>query len=236
MEIDLRQRPRVLLVEDDASIRSALELALTGEGYQVRATPDGSTIDKVATQFRPDLAILDIRLAVGPDGYTVARQLRSGSDLPVLFVTAADSLEERLAGFEAGGDDYIVKPFAMAELLARVQALLRRSGRVESAVRQIGDLVIDDHARVVTRGGATLHLTRREFDLLSALTKHPGRVLSRLQLLNMVWGSTYGKNLIEVNMSTLRRKLEAHGPRLVHTVRGVGYVVRTDVESRGGDS
>jgi two-component system OmpR family response regulator len=236
MEIDLRQRARVLLVEDDASIRSALELALTGEGYQVRATSDGSTIDKVATQFRPDLAILDIRLPVGPDGYTVARQLRSGSDLPVLFVTAADSLEDRLAGFEAGADDYIVKPFAMAELLARVQALLRRSGRVESAVRQIGDLVIDDHARVVTRAGATLNLTRREFDLLSALTKHPGRVLSRLQLLNMVWGSTYGKNLIEVNMSTLRRKLEAHGPRLVHTVRGVGYVVRTDPESSGGAS
>lgn len=222
------QKARVLVVEDDTPIRSALEVALQTEGYEVRTLPDGSVIKQVAAEFRPDLALLDVRLPVGPDGYAMARLLREGSDLPVLFLTAADGLDDRLAGFDAGADDYLVKPFSMAELLARVQALLRRSGRLSSAVWQIDDLVVDDAARTVVRGSNRIDLTRTEYGLLSALAQNPGQVLTKVQLLTQVWGfDAYDTNLVEVHMSALRRKLEAHGSRLVHTIRGVGYVLRT---------
>lgn len=218
---------RVLVVEDDQPIRSALDVALRGEGYEVRAEPDGTAIDKVAAQFRPDLAILDVRLPAGPDGYGLARILRGSNDMPVLFLTAADGIEDRLAGFRAGGDDYLVKPFSMAELLARAQALLRRAGRLASPVWQVGDLVIDDGARAVVRAGEKLDLTRTEYELLSALAQHPGQVLSRVQLLTQVWGfDAPDSNLVEVHLSALRRKLEAHGPRLIHNLRAVGYVLR----------
>jgi DNA-binding response OmpR family regulator len=157
----------------------------------------------------------------------MARLLRGSSDLPLLFVTAADSVHARLEGFNAGGDDYLVKPFSMAELLARIHALLRRTGRLASDVRQIADLVIDEGARTVMRAGIAVPLTRTEFDLLDALAQRPGQVLSKIQLLTRVWGfEAYGANLVEVHVSALRRKLEAHGPRLLHTVRGTGYVLR----------
>ena len=143
------------------------------------------------------------------------------------MLTDADTVEERLEGFDAGADAYLVKPCSMAELLARVQDLLRRTGRLSSAVRQIGDIVIDDAARTVIRGGQTVELTRTEYDLLAVLAKHQGQVLSKVQLLTQVWGfDAYDVNLVEVHMSSLRRKLEAHGPRLIQTVRGVGYVLR----------
>ncbi len=222
-----RQKPRVLVVEDDRPIRSALEVALRGEDYEVEALPDARAVQAAAEQFRPDLAILDVRLPDGPDGYTAARVLRSGSDIPILFLTAADGVDDRLAGFDAGADDYMSKPFSMAELLARTRALLRRSGRLSSAALQVGDVVIDDAARAVVRNGALLDLTRTEYDLLSVLAQHPGQVLSKVQLLTQVWGfDAYDANLVEVHMSSLRRKLEAHGPRLIQTVRGVGYVLR----------
>lgn len=221
------QKARVLVVEDDDPIRSALDVSLRGEGYEVRAEPDGTRLQEVAEAFRPDLAVLDVRLPAGPDGYAMARILRATSDLPVLFLTAADGLDDRLAGFEAGADDYMVKPFSMAELLARVQALLRRAGRLASAVRQVGDVVIDEGARVAMRNGNKLDLTRTEYELLAMLTGHPGQVLSKTQLLTQVWGfDAYDANLVEVHMSALRRKLEAYGPRIVHTVRGAGYVLR----------
>ena len=223
----LSQRPRVLVVEDDTPIRLTLEVALRGEGYEVRAEPDGRGLEALAATFRPDLAVLDVRLPVGPDGYAMAVLLRRSSDVPLLFLTAADAVEDRLAGFQAGADDYLVKPFSMAELLARAQALLRRAGRLSSSTWQVGDLVVDDGARSVARAGTRLELTRTEYDLLAVLVQHVGKVLSKTQLLTSVWGfDAYDGNLVEVHVSALRRKLEQAGPRVIHTVRGAGYVLR----------
>ena len=223
----LSQRPRVLVVEDDTPIRLTLEVALRGEGYEVRAEPDGRGLEALAATFRPDLAVLDVRLPVGPDGYAMAVLLRRSSDVPLLFLTAADAVEDRLAGFQAGADDYLVKPFSMAELLARAQALLRRAGRPSSSTWQVGDLVVDDGARSVARAGTRLELTRTEYDLLAVLVQHVGKVLSKTQLLTSVWGfDAYDGNLVEVHVSALRRKLEQAGPRVIHTVRGAGYVLR----------
>ncbi|HSH60668.1 MAG TPA: response regulator transcription factor [Acidimicrobiales bacterium] len=220
-------KPRVLVVEDDPPIRSSLDITLRGEGYEVRAEADGSAIRRVSEEFRPDLAILDVHLPVGPDGCGIARRLREVSDLPLLFLTAADSHEQRRAGFDAGADDYLIKPFSMDELMWRVKALLRRSGRQSSPVRQVGDIILDEEARTVLRSGEALDLTRTEYRLLETLTSHPGHVLSKTQLLTQVWGfDAYDTNLVEVHMSSLRRKLESHGTRLIHTVRGMGYVLR----------
>ena len=221
------QPPRVLVVEDDQPIRAALDVALRGEGYAVLALPDGDRLTAKVDDYRPDLALLDVRLGDGPNGYELAAGLRRRSTMPILFLTAADAVEDRLAGFEAGGDDYLIKPFSMAELLARVRALLKRSGRLSSASWQVGDLVMDEDARTVVRAGVSLDLTRTEFEMLAVLVRHVGKVLSKTQLLTQVWGfDAYDANLVEVHMSALRRKLEAAGPRIVHTVRGAGYVLR----------
>jgi two-component system, OmpR family, response regulator len=221
--------PRILFVEDDHAVRETVAAALESEGYEVQAEADGMRIEQVARGFRPDLAVLDIRLPVGPGGLSMARMLRSISDLPIMFLTAADEVEDRLAGFDAGADDYLVKPFSVSELLARIKALLRRSGRLISTTWQLADLVVDEEARTVLRNGRTLDLTRTEFDLLVALGSKPGRVMSKTQLLTTVWGfSEYDPNLVEVHVSSLRKKLESdHSPRLIQTVRGVGYVLRT---------
>lgn len=218
----------MLVVEDDDAVREAVAAALRGAGYEVRDEVDGLGIDRAVHAFRPDLAILDVRLATGPSGLSIARRLRRDADIPIVFLTAADSVQDLLAGFDAGADDYLSKPFAVAELLARVKALLRRSGALSSASWQVGDLVVDEEAWTAVRGDRTLELTRTEFDLLVALGAKPGRVLSKTQLLSTVWGmEVYDPNLVEVHVSSLRRKLEAEGqPRLVHTVRGAGYVLR----------
>lgn len=219
---------RVLVVEDEAAVRHALELAFRGEGYNVRAEADGSALQEVTDEFRPDVAVLDVRLPTGPDGYAMARMLRARDDLPVLLLTAADSLENRLSAFEAGADDHVAKPFSTAELLARTQALLRRAGRLVPAVLAVGDVVIDDATRTVRRADVDIELTRTEYDLLSLFARHTDQILSKQQLLVQLWGfDAYASNVIEVHMSALRRKLEALGPRLIHTVRSVGYVLRT---------
>ena len=221
------ERARVLVVEDDPSLRRAVEVALRGEGYAVQGVDTGVGIERVARQFAPDLGVLDVRLPDGPDGHEVARVLRATGDVPVLFLTAADSLHERLAGFEAGADDYVVKPCPMAELLARVQAVLRRSGALGPSVRRVGDLVVNEDERRATRADRPLRLTGMEFELLAVLARHAGRVVSKAHLLGRVWGGPVCQpNVVEVHMSGLRRKLEAHGPRLIHTVRGAGYLLR----------
>ena len=218
-----------MIVEDDAPIRQALEVAFEAEGYEVRSEPDGTEVSDVAERFRPDLAILDVRLPHGPDGHQLVRMLRSrGTPVAVLMLTAADRLEDRLEGFDAGADDYVIKPFLMAELLARARALLRRSGAVSAAEFAYDDIVLDETTRTVTRGGTEIELTRTEYELLAVLLRHPRQVLSKHQLLTQVWGfETFEQNRVEVHMSALRRKLEAEGPRVVQTVRGIGYILKS---------
>lgn len=219
--------PRILVVEDDRVLRDAIAAALRNEGYEVRSTSRSTRAARLVAEHRPDLAVLDVRFPEGPDGFEIARELRSGSDAPIVFVTAAETLDDRLAGFEVGGDDYLVKPFAMPELLARVRVQLRRSGRTTTQVLRVADVVVDELGQTVTRAGEPIELTPTEFDLLAAFARRPGQVLSKERLLALVWDfDAYDPNLVEVYVSALRRKLEAHGPRLVHTVRGAGYVLR----------
>lgn len=221
-------QPRILLVEDDVSLRSAVGSSLRSEGYAVEAIADSRGFDEALRTFRPDLVILDVRLPVGPDGFALARRMRAESDVPLLFLTAAGHEADRLAGFQAGGDDYVVKPFSMAELMARILALLRRSGRLQSVVTEVGDLVVDPAARQATRAGRALDLTPTEFDLLHALATRRGTAVSKERLLALVWDfDIYDRNVVEVHVSALRRKLEDHGPRLIHTVRGAGYRMGT---------
>lgn len=220
-------RPRILVVEDDQAIRRSLEVALRRAGYEVRAEPDGLGLAQALREHPPDAAILDVRLPEGPDGFAIARRLRRNADLPILFLTAADDLSDRLAGYESGGDHYMVKPYEIDELLARVKALLRRAGRDSDPVWRVGDLVVEASTRTVARGGTKVDLTRTEYQLLVVLAQEAGHVVSKEQLLFRVWGfDAYDTNLVEVHLSSLRRKLEAHGPRLVHTIRRVGYVLR----------
>ncbi len=219
--------PRLLVVEDDAAVREGLSAALSGSGYSVRSEPDGTALSSTVASYRPDLAILDVRLPRGPDGFDLGAWLRAETGIPIVYLTAADALGDRLRGFDVGADDYLVKPFSMAELLARVRAVLRRGGRVTSATFEIRDVLIDEANSLVRRAGEVIELTKTEFDLLCVMAREPGRVFSKVQLLSMVWGfDQYEPNLVEVHMSGMRRKLEAHGPRIVHTERGEGYVVR----------
>lgn len=221
------REPLILVVEDDASVRSLLTDVLEGEGYEVVAQANAKNLNRTLRRLSPDLAILDVGLPDGPDGYTVARALRRHSLAPILFLTGRDSVADRLAGFDAGGDDYLVKPFAVEELSVRVRALLRRALRQGRPAVKVADLVVDDAKRTITRGGKELQLTPREYRLLVALAARAGQPVTKVELLAEVWGdANHDPNVVEAHMSGLRRKLEAEGPRLVHTLRGVGYVLR----------
>src|ERR1700722_6760533 len=213
--------PRGVLVEDEETGSSAIERALRREGITVTSFSDCPEPSEVLAAA-PDLAVLDVLLPSG-DGFELARQLRAARDLPIVFLTARDAVEDRLSGFEIGADDYLVKPFRLEELLARVRAVLRRTGRLGAAI-EAGDVVVDEQAGRATRAGSPLELTPTELRLLAYLVRQRGLVLSKHQLLTQVWGyEAYDPNVVEVNVSALRRKLEAHGPRIVETIRGLGY-------------
>lgn len=223
---------RILVVDDDRAVRDSLRRSLTFNGYQVDLAVDGlDALEKVAAA-RPDALVLDVMMP-RLDGLEVCRRLRStGDDLPILVLTARDSVSERVAGLDAGADDYLPKPFALEELLARLRALLRRTAMEageESEAMEFADLSLDPVTREVTRGDRSISLTRTEFSLMEMLMMNPRRVLTRSRILEEVWGYDFptSGNALEVYVGYLRRKTEAEGEsRLIHTVRGVGYVLR----------
>ena len=214
--------PRVLVVEDSVAIREMVVEALADAGYVSGGRAHGGGLEDVLVAFRPDVVVLDVMLP-GRDGFALIDVVRGYGDTGIVLLTARDALEDRLRGLDSGADDYVVKPFEIAELLSRVAAVLRRRGRVSSAI-QLGDLVLDVEASTASRAGAVLDLTATELRLLCYLADQRGRVVSKDQILAAVWGyDAYDPNLVEVHISALRRKLEAHGPRMLHTVRGIGY-------------
>ncbi|WP_275561475.1 response regulator transcription factor [Streptomyces sp. 5-6(2022)] len=231
------QPARILIVDDEPAVREALRRSLVFEGYATETAVDGlDALDKVGS-YDPELIVLDV-LMPRMDGLTAARRLRAtGVTLPILMLTARDTVGDRVTGLDAGADDYLVKPFELDELLARIRALLRRSSYAaqqgtalpEGDVLTFGDLRMDLTTREVARGGRRVELTRTEFTLLEMFLAHPRQVLTREQILKAVWGFDFepSSNSLDVYVMYLRRKTEAGGePRLVHTVRGVGYVLR----------
>ena len=220
----------MLVVEDDRDIADVLRRSLGMDGYEVRLSADGEAALADAPDFAPDAVVLDLGLPK-LDGVDVCRRLRADGDVPILMLTARDALDARVAGLDAGADDYLVKPFERAELLARLRALLRRRPPRGSAYVVAGDLRVNPDTREATRGDRDLELTSREFELLEHLMRNERLVVSRDQLLEEVWeyGPYAETNTIDVFVSNLRRKLEAGGePRILHTVRGSGYVLRSD--------
>jgi len=216
---------RVLVVEDDPSARDLLVAILEDDGYRVCPVADSTAAVESAEGFRPDLALID-GLLPGGHGVEVARRLRQKGDIPIIFVTGAGTAQEIHDGFRMGADDYIVKPFDPEELSWRVRAVLRRSGHAVAQVWEWGDLVVDERAQWVTRGGSPVALTATEFKLLSVLVRNSTRVVPKGQLLGQIWSLDTDAHLLEVQVSALRRKLEVHGPRIIQTVRGAGYVMR----------
>ncbi|MFE3326649.1 response regulator transcription factor [Streptomyces sp. NPDC059176] len=230
-------RDRILIVDDEPAVREALQRSLAFEGYGTEVAADGvEALAKVAS-YDPHLVVLDVQMP-RMDGLTAARRIRSaGSTLPILMLTARDTVGDRVTGLDAGADDYLVKPFELDELFARIRALLRRSGYGAATdategpgdVLSFADLRMDQATREVTRGARRVELTRTEFTLLELFLQHPRQVLTREQILKTVWGFDFepSSNSLDVYVMYLRRKTEAGGePRLVHTVRGVGYALR----------
>ena len=222
---------KVLIAEDDRAVRDAVERALSFEGYEVITARDGAEALQRVLNDAPDLVVLDVMMPI-VDGLETCRRLRSaGNPVPVLMLTARTEISDRVAGLDAGADDYLAKPFALEELLARMRALLRRSAGPVGEAYSVGDLIVDPDARLATRGGQPISLTKTEFDLLQFLVENAGVVLSRERIYEEIWGYDFetSSNSLDVYIGYLRRKTEAGGqPRVVHTVRGVGYVARID--------
>jgi two-component system response regulator MprA len=223
---------RILVADDDRPVRESLRRSLSFNGYSVTLAQDGVEVLDMIASDRPDAVVLDVMMP-RLDGLEVCRQLRStGDDLPILVLTARDAVSERVAGLDAGADDYLPKPFALEELLARLRALLRRTtldAPTDSVTMTFSDLTLDPQTREVIRGQRHISLTRTEFALLEMLIANPRRVLSRSRILEEVWGYDFptSGNALEVYVGYLRRKTEAEGePRLIYTVRGIGYVLR----------
>ncbi|SMD23640.1 response regulator transcription factor [Lentzea albidocapillata] len=226
---------RILVVDDDRAVRESLRRSLQFNGYQVETAGDGMQALESVTAARPDAMVLDVMMP-RLDGLEVCRRLRStGDDLPILVLTARDAVSDRVSGLDAGADDYLPKPFALEELLARLRALLRRAAHDDDAAQKsaaslkFSDLELDPSTRDVRRGERPISLTRTEFALLELLLAHPRQVLTRSRILEDVWGYDFptSGNALEVYVGYLRRKTELEGePRLIHTVRGVGYVMR----------
>ncbi len=221
---------RLLLVDDEDNLRSMLEAALRHSGFDVHPVANGrDAIDAVST-VQPDLIVLDVMLP-DLDGFDVCKRLRSSGDrTPVLFLTARDATEDKVRGLTLGGDDYLVKPFSLEELVARITAVLRRAGLDPTAEDlRCGDLVMDDDAHLVTKGGQEVSLSPTEYNLLRYLLLNKGRVMSKAQILDHVWDYDFGGDggVVETYIGYLRRKLDTSTPRLIQTIRGVGYTLRS---------
>ncbi|MFE3793972.1 response regulator transcription factor [Nocardia tengchongensis] len=219
------QPGRILVIEDAEAIRAAVGAGLTAAGHDVLARGDGALLEQDLNTFRPDVVVLDVMLP-GRDGFALLDSVRARSAAGVVMVTARDGVEDRVRGLRAGSDDYLVKPFDLTELVARVDALLRRMGKLQRRT-VIGDLEVTVDTGTARRAGQELALTATEFKLLAYLAAQRDRVVTKTQILTAVWGyEDYDPNLVEVHVSALRRKLEEHGERVVHTVRGLGYTLR----------
>jgi two-component system OmpR family response regulator len=222
---------RVLVVDDEPNLADLLTMALRYEGWDIRAAHDGLAAIRTAREFKPDAVVLDVML---PDlnGLEVLRRLRDDSPhLPVLFLTAKDAVEDRIAGLTAGGDDYVTKPFSLEEVVARVRGLMRRTSVATArggSVLSVGDLSLDEESHEVSRAGEEIALTATEFELLRYLMRNPRRVLSKAQILDRVWNYDFGgqANVVEIYISYLRKKIDAGREPMIHTMRGVGYVLR----------
>lgn len=222
---------RILIIEDEAEIAGYLRRGLTLEGFTVEIAADGQVGLEIARERPPDLVVLDLMLP-GIGGLEVARRLRAASDVPIIILTARDAVPDRVAGLESGADDYLVKPFAFEELLARIRVQLRRRQSAQQAgVLRYANLVMDTASRDVRIAERRVDLTAREYELLELFMRHPQQVLTREVIYDRVWGYDFGgeSNIIEVYVRYLRQKLEANGePRLIYTVRGVGYILREE--------
>jgi len=222
---------RVLVVDDEENIAELLRMALRYEGWEVEVALTGSKAVSTAKKQRPDAVVLDMMLP-DFDGMEVLRRLRGDqADVPVLFLTARDSVEDRVAGLTAGGDDYVTKPFSLEEVVARLRALMRRSGAQQTAATSVvvvGDLQLDEDSHEVQRGGDEINLTATEFELLRFLMRNPRRVLSKAQILDRVWNYDFGgqANVVELYISYLRKKIDAGRTPMIHTMRGAGYVLK----------
>ncbi len=226
----MEDQQHILVVDDDHKITRMLERTLTSEGYRVTISHDGPGALRRAGEVQPDIVILDVMLP-GMDGVEVCRRLRASSQIPVLMLTARDEIEDRVQGLDSGADDYLVKPFATAELLARLRALLRRPAPTEEApeILQYADLTLDMATRQAQRSGRLIELSTTEYELLTLLMRRADQVVTRAQIMERVWGYDFEgeSNVLEVYVRYLRTKLEAGGePRLIQTVRGAGYVLR----------